>query len=118
MSPVQIRYPAFPDNFLGDTVKLLPRALWFLMGETPETGGQVSHPPQTIVMEVKANPVSEDAKAIFSSLMSSDNRVDISMAKDGEVFIVSNNGKFSTWTPLNGNDWTIILPSMEGIKNS
>lgn len=67
-------------------------------------------------MEVTAVPVSEEAKTIFSSLMDSDNRVDLEKAKDGEVFIVSHNGKFNTWTPLEGSDWEVILPSMAKVE--
>lgn len=63
-------------------------------------------------MQVTAVPVSEDAKTIFTSLMESDDRVDLEMAKDGEVFIVSHNRKFNTWTPLKGSDWEVVLPSV------
>jgi hypothetical protein len=69
-------------------------------------------------MQVTALPISEDAKSIFIGLMDSDNRVDLEMAKDGEVFIVSHNRKFNTWTPLNGSDWEVILPSMAKLEKA
>lgn len=66
-------------------------------------------------MQVTAQPVSDSAKALFSTLMENDQRVDIERAKDGEVFIVSHNGKYSTWTPLEGDDWRVFLPSYKPI---
>lgn len=62
-------------------------------------------------MQVTALPVSDSARDVLSTLMENDQRVDIEKAKDGEVFIVSHNGKFSTWTPLKGDDWEVLLPS-------
>jgi hypothetical protein len=64
-------------------------------------------------MEVTALPRSDNAKTILSTLMENDQCVDIERAKDGEVYIVSHNGKFSAWTPLKGDDWEIILPSVK-----
>lgn len=73
--------------------------------------------PTSKKMEVTALPVSDSARTVLSTLMENDQRVDIEKAKDGEVFIVSHNGKFSAWTPLKGEDWEVILPSAKPVPN-
>ena len=62
-------------------------------------------------MQVTAIPVSDEAKTIFNGPMEKDDQVDIEMAKDGEVLIVSKNKQFSVWTPFEGPDWKVVLPS-------
>ena len=66
-------------------------------------------------MQVQVIPVSDNAKTILYSLMEKNDQVDLEQAKDGEVLIASKNRQYSVWTPLNGQDWKVILPSVTPI---
>ncbi len=62
-------------------------------------------------MQVQVVPVSDNAKDIFNGLMEKNDKVDLEQAKDGWVLIASRNRQYSVWTPLDGDDWKVVLPS-------
>jgi len=66
-------------------------------------------------MQVQVVPVSDNARTIFYSLMEKNDQVDLEQAKDGEVLIASKNRQYSVWTPLDGQDWKVILPNITPI---
>ena len=61
-------------------------------------------------MQVQVIPVSDNARTIFNGLMAKSDFVYVEQAKDGEILFSSSNRQYSTWTPLDGDDWKVILP--------
>jgi hypothetical protein len=47
--------------------------------------------------------------------MEKNDQVDLEQAKDGEVLIASKNRQYSVWTPLDEQDWKVILPNITPI---
>jgi hypothetical protein len=61
-------------------------------------------------VQVQVIPKSDNARAIFNDLMAKSDQAYVEQAKDGEILFSSINKQYSTWTPLDGEDWKVILP--------
>ena len=48
--------------------------------------------------------------------MEKNDQVYVEQAKDGEILFSSKNKQYSVWTPLDGEDWKVILPGAKMIS--